>query len=282
MRSTPTSEVVDPGPLPELAWLPVGKLSVDPTYQRSLESERSKALIARIAKRFRWSAFQAILAVKHGNGWRIIDGQHRVAAARYVGIGHVPAVVVVAASIAEQAQAFVQANSDRVAINPYALHHARIAAGDEAALEIADLCKHVGVVIPHYPIAGDNIKAGESMALGTIYGLVRKFGRPVALRALKAVSGSYRNEPGALRAAFFAGAADFIVEHAQAERRAAAEAAGAFFASVAGRDLLIRVAQYRLQRGLKEREAIKALIKSHASLNRAGDPEQRRRMMAGR
>ena len=97
-----TEPAHDPGPLPELAWLSVAKCSVDASYQRTFESRTSQALVSRIAENFRWSAFQAVLAAKRGAGWVIIDGQHRVEAARRAGIEHVPAVIVRAGSIAEE------------------------------------------------------------------------------------------------------------------------------------------------------------------------------------
>src|SRR5262245_51045280 len=126
------------GTPPELAWLPVAKLGVDPSYQRTLESRRSKALVDRIAGDFRWLAFQAILATPKadGEGWLILDGQHRAEAARRVGVEHVPAVVVKVADVSEQALAFVRANQDRVAVNSFALHHAKIIAGDEKAVDV--------------------------------------------------------------------------------------------------------------------------------------------------
>jgi hypothetical protein len=97
----------DPGAKPDLYWLPVDKLDVDPAYQRTLDTKASQKLIQKIADGFRWISFQAILATPVGKAdgkrWLIIDGQHRVAAARQCGIAHVPAVVVAEASQQEQA-----------------------------------------------------------------------------------------------------------------------------------------------------------------------------------
>lgn len=77
-----TTVPFDPGPRPELTWLPVGRLDIDPAYQRAIDTRRSQRLIGKIAANFRWAAFQAILAGPSGpERWLIIDGQHRVAAA---------------------------------------------------------------------------------------------------------------------------------------------------------------------------------------------------------
>jgi len=165
-----------PGPRPELRWLPVDRCAVDERYQRSLNSDRSKALIERIAAGFRWSCFQAVLAVKDGERWLILDGQHRVEAARRRKIREVPAVVVTAGSIAEQAAAFVRANLDRVAVNAFALHHARLVAGEERAALIDRICREAGLSVPRYPIPADNLKPGQTLALGTISMLIGKLG----------------------------------------------------------------------------------------------------------
>jgi hypothetical protein len=196
------------GKEPELARLPVEKLGVDRTYQRTLDTKAGKILIARIAARFRWSAFQAILATPDGKGgWLIIDGQHRVAAARQLGIKRVPAVIVDAVSVAEQAAAFVEANQARVSINPFALFHARLAAGEEEAGELQRLCEKAGITIPRYPLPADKIKPGETLALGTLAKIARAHPPAFALLVFKAVGDAYRGTAGGLAASFFAGAA---------------------------------------------------------------------------
>jgi hypothetical protein len=200
----------DPGPRPELVWLPVDHLWVDSSYQRAIDGERSQRLIAAIAVNFRWSSFQAILAVKHGDGWRIIDGQHRVAAARQRGIPDVPAVVVANLSVAEQAAAFVEANRGRIPINPFALYRARLAAEDTVAVAIAAICAGAAISIAPYAGSKDYAKPGQTLALGTIGVLVRRYGADQAAMAVEAVAAPYHDIVGALRAPFFDGAGRFI------------------------------------------------------------------------
>lgn len=188
---------IDPGPKPELAWLPVAKLSVDPSYQRTLESRTSQDLVARIAEKFRWSAFQAVLAAKRGSGWVVIDGQHRVEAARRAGIEHVPAVVVAAGTIADEAAAFVQANLDRVVMHPVQLYHARLVAGDKAAASIASALKAAGITVPRSPRPA---QANETLAIGSVWALVHHLDAGPAGEVLTAIAEPFRNVPGALRA----------------------------------------------------------------------------------
>lgn len=220
----------DPGPLPELAWLPVDKCKVDRRYQRSLDSERSKAQIKRIADRFRWPAFQAILAVKQDDHWLVIDGQHRCAAARLRGFTHVPAVVASDLSIEEQAAAFIEANRERTPVNQFQVFHAMVASGDALACDLARICAKAEIVIPHYAAQAKDMPKGTTLAIGTLLTLARRYKAKSAL-PISAVAIAYREMRGGLRAPFFDGAARFIFGFDEGQRKAAAEQASAYFKS---------------------------------------------------
>ena len=76
--------MADIGLPPELAWLPIERLYIDPTYQRTMETPAGKRLIQRIADEFSRMKFAALLTTpgepdKDGPRWLIIDGQHRTA-----------------------------------------------------------------------------------------------------------------------------------------------------------------------------------------------------------
>jgi ParB-like chromosome segregation protein Spo0J len=211
--------MLDPGKRPDLVWLPVDALTVDHRYQRTLESRRSQKLIETIAANFRWSAFQAILATRSGKAYLVIDGQHRVEAARRCNLAEVPAVVTDAVSLAEQAAAFVQANTSRVSVTPYALYHARLAAGEPEALAVDRLCKAAGLSIPRYPIPADKLQPGQTLALATIAKLPRAVGDGVAALALRTVATAFAQRVGAARAQIISATAT-VLANTPAERRA--------------------------------------------------------------
>lgn len=246
------SKPAGPGKRPELKWLPVARCSVDHRYQRTLESDRSQKLIQRIADSFHWSAFQAVLATKRppvkgeGGGWLIIDGQHRVEAARRRGEMEVPAVVVEASTMAEQAAAFVRSNTDRVQINPFALHRASVQGEDPRALAIDRLCKAAGIEIPPYPLPADKLKPGQTLALATIAKLPARFGDDIAELALKTVARAYAGKSGALRAPVIQAVAMLLQNEIQMKRT----------------DLARRI-EAHLGRGDAGKLAIKALERRH-------------------
>lgn len=189
---------MDFGQKPELAWLPVVKLTVEPRYQRDTGSRRSQNLIAKIVGGFRWPRFGAILAVKAGRGWHVIDGQHRVEAARQLGIDRVPAIELPHGTVAEAAADFVAINRDRVVVTPLHIHHAMLAAGEETARAVDRACRAAGVIVCRYPVPANKLKDGETLAIGTIRAIVEKRGEEAALKVLKHVVKTYGGGPGAV------------------------------------------------------------------------------------
>lgn len=246
---------------PELAWLPVGKLVIDPSYQRSIESRRSQLLIARIASEFRWAAFQAILATPAQDVWKVLDGQHRIEACRRIGIAHVPAVVVKADTAAEQAGYFVRANSDRVAMNAFALFHARVAAGDEAAVDVSRACGFAGVTIPRSPTAAEHLKPGETMALGSINQAVGKLGVHGAAAILRAIMRAWPGDPGWIRASLVRAMVLLGAETQPHDRPVIYERAAAWLHRQDPITLFQRVGSMRHRDGMTEANALLALLR---------------------
>jgi hypothetical protein len=191
----------DIGKPPELAWLPVGKLSVDPKYQRDTGSRRSQSLIEKIKNDFRWSRFGVVLAVKHKGGWFVIDGQHRVEAAKARGdIETVPAVVLPHATVEAAAVDFVAINRDRVAVTPLHIHHAQLSAGDPQAMAIARVCAASGLEVCRYPIPSTHMKPRQTLAVATIGRLITIRDEAFATAVLKRVVAAVGTVPGACNA----------------------------------------------------------------------------------
>jgi hypothetical protein len=191
---------VDPGPRPELAWLPVAMLSVDPAYQRTIEGRVSQAAIGRIVAEFRWSCFGVVMVAAvdgGGDGWVIIDGQHRVEAARRCKLSTVPCIIVPASTRDEQAKIFLATNRLRVTVNAYAMHHAQLAAGEQIALDTQALADSAGISIPRYPIPRDRLTPGQTLALAMIKSAtLNAFGT----RAVRLVGAAWMGKPGGIPA----------------------------------------------------------------------------------
>jgi hypothetical protein len=248
------------GDKPELRWLPVDCLSVDNRYQRTLNTRAGRKLVAEIVANFAWSAFQAILATPAGAGWLIVDGQHRVEAARQLGIAEVPAVVVTSVSVVEQALAFVTANKQRVAVNNYALHHAAVVGGDPLATEVDRVCREAGVSVPRYPIPEINLVPGQTLALSTITSLVKN-DAALATLTLRCLAEAYRRTKGALRAPTIAAAALVLERRPKPDRPASAGIITSFLSQRTSADLAIEALKHRGKYGGTMKEAIAGMLR---------------------
>jgi len=153
----------------DMDWININNLIVDSRYQRDTRSTRSQSNIIKIAEHFEWAKFSPLTvtnADKKGF-YAIIDGQHRFEAAKMLGdIEELPCWIVPQSSLKVQADVFVDINKNRVAINPYEIYKAQVAAGDEKALMVDAFCKKQNIIIPNNSITGS--KPNVTNALATI------------------------------------------------------------------------------------------------------------------
>ena len=176
------------GPVPKIAWISIEVLAADPRYQRSIESRGSQANIKHIAEQFSWALFGAATVVEVEDGYSVIDGQHRIEAARRLGISDVPCLVVEADSVAAQARLFVAANKNRVALTPLAIHAAMVTAEDPKALGVKAACDAAGVEILPYPVQVSLMKkGGQTLAIGALNAAYKQHGGDALEQALKLI-----------------------------------------------------------------------------------------------
>lgn len=143
------------GRRPVLQNCALGELAVDPAYQRGLDNGSSRALIAAIARDWDWGLCQPLVVARRIDDGAeqlfVVDGQHRLAAARLRGdIGDLPCVVVSYGDAGGEAQAFVALNSRRRPLAALDLFRAALAAGDPEAATIDRLVTRAGLrLAPH-------------------------------------------------------------------------------------------------------------------------------------
>lgn len=164
----------DLGRKPELRWVHPTSLLVDETYQRDLTT-RSKRLIPKLVKGFSWRKFKPPIVVEVDDGLHCIDGQHTAIAAATRGIESIPVFVIEASSIEERAESFVAHNKDRVELTNLQIFQARVAAREEAALDVVSVCKRAGVHLRHISIQ-TRVDVGDTACVAKILGLVKRQG----------------------------------------------------------------------------------------------------------
>jgi hypothetical protein len=154
-------------------------LYVDGRYQRGI-ADRGLRQIRRIIEQFDWAKFKAptVCYAENEAGETclfVLDGQHTaIAAASNPYLTEIPVQIVEASTIESQAGAFIGLNRDRLNVTPMQLHHAAVAAGDEDAITIEQVCERAGITILRHPPHGGEYKPCETVAINAIAGLINR------------------------------------------------------------------------------------------------------------
>lgn len=134
------------GSLPVLQYCTPAQLAIDTSYQRELDRD-SRHMIDRIAREWDWGLCQPlVVACREPGVYFVIDGQHRLAAARQRGdIAQLPCVVLYPGDRAAEAATFVKLNAERRPLTAFALWNAALCAGDEHALALQAIMQPMGI-----------------------------------------------------------------------------------------------------------------------------------------
>jgi len=201
--NSPKSDL-SPGPAPQLQWVPTDKFVVDDTYQREI-GKRGRENVTHIAEHFDWSKFApVIVAPVEGGLYAIVDGQHRTTAAMLRGIESVPCQIV-QADRAQQAAAYAAVNGNITKTTPQQLFHARLAAGDDEARAIAEICAVASVTIARRNLTSSRMKAGQTQAVGALRRCLHEYGRETLITALQCITETADGNPGFVRATIVEG-----------------------------------------------------------------------------
>lgn len=137
------------GSPPVLQWAAPGQLQIDPSYQRSIQNGPSQTLIRQIATHWNWDLCQPLVVSRRaGGGLFVIDGQHRLAAAKLRrDVPHLPCVILELVDRADEAASFVHLNQRRRPLSKLDVFKAAVASGDSEASAIAGALHWAGLSI---------------------------------------------------------------------------------------------------------------------------------------
>lgn len=182
-----------------LAWMAIADLVIDQDYQRDIGATGRRNIV-RIANAFDWARFSPVIVAPAGaNRFAIVDGQHRVTAAKLCGLAKVPCAII-DADRAAQAAAFAGINTAVTAMSPLQLHTARLAAGDAAAVKLVAVLAQAGVVICRYPVPAGSMKVGDTLAAAKLARFYERFGETTLVAALRCITRTRDGHPGLVRA----------------------------------------------------------------------------------
>ncbi|MBT2185543.1 DUF6551 family protein [Sphingobium nicotianae] len=197
------------GKMPSIEWVHTVQLSVDPSYQRSIQNESSRRLIASIAANFDWRLCAPLVVSRRADECLIIiDGQHRWAAAMRRGdLLQLPCCVFCYGTAEEEARMFILANRARKAMSRLDDFHAAVAAADDDALEILELVTQAGLTVAR-TVSSLGGRANEVAFTSSIAHSLRRQGPQVVSAALTTMAEAFPNQP--LYGPLFSGLADIF------------------------------------------------------------------------
>ncbi len=189
----------DLGPAPRLEWLPVEQLGVDRRYQREMGKD-NWAHVHRILREWNWLHYQPIVVApkEGGAGYVVVDGQHRLEAAKHPLIDRLPCYVVDAVDVAQQARAFVALNARRIGVTRLQRFWAAHAAGEPTAKRIYRICSEAGVTITK---SGGVLPPKTTFATFTIEKLLPLGGGNITA-ALKILAATHGDKPDVFKSAW--------------------------------------------------------------------------------
>lgn len=193
--------------------LSVTELENDPSYQRPLEL----AKVARIKRNFNINALGVFTVSKRNNhGIYVIDAQHRVEVVRQLMLdgdhdGLVPCHVFHDLTVAEEAQMYLELNYSSQP-TPLQKFKARLAAGEESALDIQKMLGYYGWTIHQ---VGGSATIQAVAAVDKVYALSQKIeANPNLVQlVILAISRAWGDDENAGQGAIFLGLGQFFAEY---------------------------------------------------------------------
>lgn len=183
----------DPGERPDFAWLPVDSLLIDHNYQRDIDAAHAQ----RILKNFSWNYFQSVTVTPNGDTtYNVIDGQHRVAAARlHPLVNEVPCTIIKNLSVEEQAKIFARMNDNVKPVTQLEVYWAALGANEPEYLAVAALMERVGVRVLDYQTTSIKLPPNSTCAVGAIKNLIKKHGEEPIEKTLTAMKLAWPDQP---------------------------------------------------------------------------------------
>ena len=182
------------GRLPALQFCLPEQLEVDPSYQRSIENPESQALIAQIAMGWHWGRAQLLTVSRRDGRLFVVDGQHRLAAAKLRGdIQQLPCLVEEFADVAEEAALFNDLNDRRRPVSALDKFRAAVVAGDPDCIAIGAAMERAGLVLaPHTnPLFWD---PGQLANIGGIRSAWKSHGAAATELALTVLADAFKGQ----------------------------------------------------------------------------------------
>lgn len=181
----------------------VEELRVDSDYQRP----QNKPQITRITQGFDPRQFGILEVSKRPGGWyAVFDGQHRLAAARQLGLKDVLCLVHENLTPRDESYLFARLQLDRKTLRPFDRFRAQLFARDPQALEIDQIARDYG-----FRIVSGNTGPYSISAVTSLEAIYRRGGGPLLRDVLGMIVELWEGDSGATTGQFLVGVSTFWV-----------------------------------------------------------------------
>ncbi|WP_230770637.1 DUF6551 family protein [Sphingomonas sp. Leaf4] len=199
------------GRRPTIEWLPIDEMHVDDSYQRSIDTRASGKLIEQIAREWDWDLFDVLkVSIRPDDRRFVVDGQHRLAAARQRGdIDQLPCVLKRCAGAIEEAKLFIAANRGRKAMSVLDDYRAAVGAGDPLAVQIERMVTDAGLRMARAS-SPKGQAPGEIAIIAPIRGALKQRGEAVTAKALDLIGAAFPDEVLVSASCLFAALVDLL------------------------------------------------------------------------
>lgn len=172
-------------------------------YQRALKQNK----VANLVSNYDPMIFGTMLISYRDDQYWIIDGQHRIEAAKRLGIKTVWCQVVMGLTYEQEAMLFHKINTRRVPLNANQKFHALVESKDKVALDIVDILHGHGMT---YSRKGQEFVPNCITAIGSIQTIYAKNGANQLDTVLRIVKRTWNGDHVSLRAEILKGMNTFV------------------------------------------------------------------------
>lgn len=179
-------------------------LQVDPQAQRALNVNRAKSIAANIIEK----ALGVIVVSKRSDGslW-IIDGQHRVWAAKLAGLTHITAEVHSNLSLKDEAVLFMLNNNESQRVSAIDLYLVGLTAGSDLQVDVQNVLDKHGLKVGIAP--STNVVA----AVRCLEDVTRRYGTEALDRALTIAEAVWDRDGQSWEGTLLGGLGEFVGKH---------------------------------------------------------------------
>lgn len=231
----PTQKFPPPiGNMPTLQFLLLSQLEVDDTYQRSIDNPGSQSMIKAIARSWNWDLCQPLFVARRSDGrMYVVDGQHRLAAARVRGdIAQLPCIIALTDGVSKEAKLFSEFNRRRRPPSALDLYFSDLAAGDPVAADIDVALKAAGLRMARSTNTA-NFKPGDISNIGGLRRVYQQHGSDVMGLALLAIAKAWPGHRLNHMGTIYPGVAEIVRHERALAKRAPRWADGPRVAAIA-------------------------------------------------